>query len=127
MDKKIETVAELYGLSSVAMLTAATSKFSKTARRWFDLSTGSVNKSWTSFREEIIDRFRRKVLFNEVLQKVNARKWNFSKESFQEYAMDKLALMRNLKLSDEDYIQLLIKGIGSFAPRYGCFIKTNFS
>ncbi|CAL1671984.1 unnamed protein product [Lasius platythorax] len=43
--EKIETVAELHGLSSVVMLTAATSKLSKTARRWFDLSTGSVNKS----------------------------------------------------------------------------------
>lgn len=115
--EKIETVAELHGLSSVVMLSAATSKLSKTARKWFDFSTGPVNKSWISFREEIIDRFRRKVLFNEVIQKVNARKWNFSKESFQEYAMDKLALMRNLKLSDEDSIQLLIKGIGSFALR----------
>lgn len=38
-------------------------------------------------------------------------------KNFQEYAMDKLALMRNLKLSDEDSIQLLIKGIGSFALR----------
>lgn len=31
--------------------------------------------------------------------------------------MDKLALMKSLKLSDEDSIQLLIKGIGSFALR----------
>lgn len=115
--EKIESVAQLHNLSSVVMLSAAAYKLSKTARKWFDLSTGSINESWFSFKEEIIDRFRRKVLFNEVIQKVNSRKWIFSKESFQEYAMDKLALMRSLKLTDEDSIQLLITGIGSFALR----------
>lgn len=115
--KKIETVAELHSLSSVVKLTAASSKLSKTVRRWFDLSIGPINESWDSFKEEIVDRFRRKVLFSEVIQKVDARKWIFSKESFQEYAIDKLALMKNLKLSDEDSIQHLIKGIGSYALR----------
>ncbi|KMQ84908.1 hypothetical protein RF55_16907 [Lasius niger] len=111
---------------NVVMLSAATSKLSKTARKWFDLSYGPINESWFSLKEEIIDCFRRKVLFNEVIQKVNARKWIFSKESFQEYAMNKLALMRSLKLSDEDSIQLLITGIGSFVLRItAAALKTN--
>lgn len=40
--------------------------------------------------------------------------------------MDKLVLMRSLKLSDEDSIQLLITGIGSFALRTTvATLKTN--
>lgn len=42
---------------------------------------------------------------------VEARKWNPSVEPFQDYSMDKLALMRNLKLEDSDAVQLLIGGI----------------
>lgn len=39
------------------------------------------------------------------------------KETFQDYAMDKLALMKNLRLADADSIHLLIGGIGSRALR----------
>jgi len=46
------------------------------------------------------------------MQKVESRKWIFSRESFSDYAMDKLA---PLKLPDEDSIQLLINGISSVA------------
>lgn len=99
------------------MLSATTTKLSKTAKKWFDLNTGSINKSWLFFRKEIIDRFKRKIRSNKVIQKINNRKWIFSKESFQEYAMDKLAIMKCLKLSDEDAIEYLINGIGSFALR----------
>jgi len=49
------------------------------------------------------------------MQKVESQKWIFSKESFLDYAMDKLALMAPLKLPDEDSIQLLINGISSTA------------
>jgi len=47
------------------------------------------------------------------MQKVESRKWVFSKESFSDYAMDKLSLLAPLKLPDEDSIQLLINGISS--------------
>jgi len=47
------------------------------------------------------------------MQKVESRKWIFSKESFSDYAMDKLALLAPLRLQDEDSIQLLINGISS--------------
>lgn len=65
--EKIETVADLHSLSPVVKLTAAASKLSKTTRRWFDLTSGPINSSWVSFKEEIIDRFRREVLFNEII------------------------------------------------------------
>jgi len=68
-------------------------------------------ESWEGFQESIIKRFDRKVLFHVALQRIEARKWNFSKESFQEYAMDKLALMYQLDLPMSDTIHLLIGGI----------------
>jgi len=49
------------------------------------------------------------------MQKVESRKWIFSRESFSDYAVNKLALMALLKLPDEDSIQLLINGISSVA------------
>lgn len=112
--EKIENVSSLHGLTPVA---SATSKLTKMARKWFDMSTGTVNKSWLTFKKEIVDRFKRKILFSDIMLKVDARKWIYSKESFQEYSMVKIALMKSLKLSDEDSIQLLIKGIGSFTLR----------
>lgn len=47
------------------------------------------------------------------MQKVEARKWNFVKETFQDYAMEKLVLMKNLKLPERDTIHLLINEIDS--------------
>jgi len=93
---------------------AATSRLTKT-RRWFDLCTGSINRSWLIFRSALISRFKRKILYSAVIQKVESRRWIFSKESFSDYAMNKLALMAPLKLLEEDNIQLLINGISSVA------------
>jgi len=45
------------------------------------------------------------------MQKVEARKWISHKEIFDQYAIDKLALMHSMNLSDEDSIQLLAGGI----------------
>ncbi|CAL1671695.1 unnamed protein product [Lasius platythorax] len=43
--EKLESVARLHGFSQEVMLSAAFSRLVKTARRWFDYSTGSVNSS----------------------------------------------------------------------------------
>ncbi|XP_029673030.1 uncharacterized protein LOC115241419 [Formica exsecta] len=51
------------------------------------------------------------------MQKVEARRWNYTKESFLEYSMDKLALIHNLNLSQDSTIHLLISGIGSRSLR----------
>ncbi|XP_025268228.1 uncharacterized protein LOC105254772 [Camponotus floridanus] len=109
--EKIESVAEIHRLSSVVMLSAAAVKLTKSARRWFDLSSGEVNRSWLCFRAAITDRFKKKILYDVVRKRAEARKWNPISESFQDYSMEKLALMRNLKLEDGDAIQLLISGI----------------
>jgi len=96
-------------------LSAATSRLTKTARCWFNLCTGSINRSWITFKIALISRFKRKILYSTVMQKVESRKWIFSRESFSDYAMDKLTLMTPLKLPEEDSIQLLINGISSVA------------
>lgn len=113
--EKIENVAEIHNLSQVVMLAAATSKLTKIARRWLDLCTGEVNRSWLSFKSAILDHFRREVLFYDVMQKIEARKWNTATESFRDYAMDKLALMHRLKLEDSDKIKLIINGINNLS------------
>lgn len=49
------------------------------------------------------------------MQRIESRKWNCATESFQDYAMDKLTLMRCLKLEDPDSIQFLINGINNLS------------
>jgi len=113
--EKLESVAEIHNFSNRVKLSPATSRLTKTTRHWFDLCTGSVNRSWITFRSALINHFKRKVLYSAVTQKVKSRKWTFSKKSFSDYAMDKLALIAPLKLPDEDSIQLLINRISSIA------------
>lgn len=55
--------------------------------------------------------FDRKVPFYKAMQRIEARKWLSAKESFDQYAIDKLALLSNLDLSAKDIVNLLIGGI----------------
>lgn len=110
--QRVEKVAQVHRAPDDVTLLAASSRLGKTARRWFDLGSGSMIESWMGFKEAIIKRFDRKILFHVALQKAEARKWNFAKETFQEYAMDKLTLIHRLDLPEEDQIHLLISGIG---------------
>lgn len=67
------------------------------------------------FKTTIISRFKRKNFYGATLQKVEARKWLFYKESFTDYALDKITLLQPLKLSDAGAIHFLINGIISLA------------
>lgn len=87
------------------------------AKEWFDMSSGEVNTSWNIFKKKITDRFQRRVLTSVTRRKMEARRWLYFKETFQKYAMNKLAIMRCLKLSEEELIQEFINGIGSYALR----------
>lgn len=49
----------------------------------------------------IISRFKKKIPYGVTLQKVEARKWLFYKESFSDYALEKLALLQPLKLAEQ--------------------------
>lgn len=109
--ENIESVTEAHGLPPVAMLSAASSKLIKAARKWFELSSGSVNKSWMDFKNAITSYFKKRIIFNSVMDTAKERKWLHYKESFQDYALDKLAILRCLKLPDDSIIHCLIDGI----------------
>lgn len=74
-------------------------------------------ESWPSFKDAILKRFKRKILYHVARQKIEARRWNYHTESFLEYCMEKLTLMHDLNLSQESTIHLLISGIGSRSLR----------
>lgn len=113
--KKVERVSRIHNVSDDVTLLAATSKLTKLARNWFDLDTGTINDNWCTFKQAVISRFQHETPFYLIVQKVEARKWIPSKETFQEYATDKLRLMQNLNLSGTDSISFLIAGINSVA------------
>lgn len=115
--QRIERVAQIYQVTEDVVLLAASSKLAEIAKRWFDLGSGIMIESWQRFREAIIRCFSRRIPFPVVMQKMEARRWNFPKETFQEYAMEKLALMHTLQLSEQDSIHLLINGIESLSLR----------
>ncbi|XP_011858461.1 PREDICTED: uncharacterized protein K02A2.6-like [Vollenhovia emeryi] len=106
--EKIERTALIHGLPSGAMLSAASIKLTKAARRWFDSTTGPINDSWSVFKSAIIRRFEREIVYTAVTRKADERRWLFSKESFQDYAMDKIAILQCLKLDDKKVIHCLI-------------------
>lgn len=57
--------------------------------------------------------FDREVPFHKAICKIEARKWQSNKESFDQYALEKIALMHRLDLPVRNSIQLLIGGIMS--------------
>ncbi|KYM82405.1 hypothetical protein ALC53_07193 [Atta colombica] len=59
-------------------------------------------------QDRTCQRFRREVPYQIIFQRVDNHKWNFTKESFQEYVMYKLKLMQNLRLSNKKSINFLI-------------------
>ncbi|KYN05598.1 hypothetical protein ALC62_03469 [Cyphomyrmex costatus] len=116
--RKIEYVATIHGVNEGVKLLATSSKLSENARDWFDLDNGQINSSsWNIFKQAITRRFKRYIPFHIALQKVEERRWNTQKESFHEYALQKLKLMNNLQLPEQDRIQLIINGINSLSLR----------
>lgn len=114
---RVEKVAAIHAASEGVVFLAATSKLTDTAKRWFDLGDGPMLESWRGFKEAVVARFKRKILFHVAMQQIEARKWIHQKESFFEYASEKLALIQPLQLPTSETIHLLINGIGSTALR----------
>lgn len=72
------------------------------------MQAGAAVESWYGLKGELIRIFDRKVPFYRIMQKIDARKWNPAKESFDEYAIEKLALMHRVDLPEQDRIHLLV-------------------
>ncbi|KYN22381.1 hypothetical protein ALC57_05223 [Trachymyrmex cornetzi] len=115
--QRVEQVARIHDVQSDVTLLAASSRLTKLAKRWYDIGSGSMLESWSGFKEAILKRFTRKILYHVAMQKIEVRKWNSFKETFLEYAMDKLTLMHDLNLSPYSIIHLLISGINSRSLR----------
>jgi len=115
--QKVEKVSRIHEVSANVTLLAASSKLGKSARRWYDSLGGRADESWQDFKEAITSRFQRQLPYHIIVQRIEAKKWNPAKESFVEYAEDKLVLMQPLKLSDKDAILFLINGIYNFSLR----------
>lgn len=96
--KRIKKVAEIHSAPQRVIYLAASSKLVGPARKWFELGSGNMLESWIGFKDAINKRFTRKLLFHVALQKIKAQKWNFAKETFHEYALQKLMLMHSLNL-----------------------------
>ncbi|XP_067216895.1 uncharacterized protein [Linepithema humile] len=109
--RRVDQVAVIHGASDGITLLAASSKLTKFARQWYEIQTGDVIGSWLALKNELDKMFEKKVPFYKAMQKVEARKWNAHKETFDQYAIAKLALLNNLNLPIKNSIHLLIGGI----------------
>lgn len=112
IQKVVERVVRIHGASQDMMLLASSSKLVKSARKWFELGTGSINDTCqVEFQEfALLRQFKRKIPYQIIIKKIEAREWNYSQEFFHDYALEKLSLMQSLKLSDNDSIHFLIDG-----------------
>lgn len=115
--KRVDQVARVHGTPDGVTLLAASSKLTKFAKTWYEVQTGPTIESWVGLRDWMITIFVRKILFYKAVQKTESRKWMPSKESFDHYAIAKLALIHQLDLPVKDTIHLLISGISNNAVR----------
>lgn len=109
--RRVDKVAQVHGVADGVILLAASSRLTKSARRWYDVQGDSAVESWLGLKTELIKIFDRKMPFYKVMQKIEARKWAQNKETFDDYAIEKIALMHRVHLPEQDKIQLLISGI----------------
>ncbi|XP_024874466.1 myb-like protein P [Temnothorax curvispinosus] len=77
-----ERIAQIHAVTEDVLLLAASGRLIKNAKRWFDLNVTTLIESWQIFKEAIIRRFKREILFHVAMQKVEARRWNYQKEQF---------------------------------------------
>ncbi|XP_067205030.1 uncharacterized protein [Linepithema humile] len=114
---RVDKVAEIHGASDGITLLAASSKLVKFARQWYEIQTGEIIESWQALKTDLLKMFKKQVSFYKAMQKLEARKWIPGKESFDQYAIAKLALMKNLNLPTSDAIHMLIGGISQGSLR----------
>jgi len=115
--RRVDKIAEVHGAADNVILLAASSRLVKDARRWYDLQEGLCIESWQSLKSELMKTFERRLPFYKVIQRVETRKWIVQKETFDQFALAKLALMQGLDLPERDKIHLIIGGITSGSLR----------
>lgn len=109
--QRVDSVARIHQATDGVVHLAASGKLVGAAKRWYDLQMGAVLESWPALKRELIRMFKRRVSFYVAMCEVESRGWLSNKETFRQYALDKLALMHPLGLHVADQINLLIGGI----------------
>lgn len=52
-------------------------------------------------KENLVKMFDRQLSYTEVIMKMETRRWNVAKETFNDYTVDKLVLMYRLDLPEK--------------------------
>lgn len=104
--QRVDKVAEVHRARENVLLLAATNKFTKGAKRRYETQVSQEMESWIGLKGALMRMFDQKIPYYTVMQKIETRRWNEAKETFHKYAIDKLALMYNLDLSEQDKINL---------------------
>ncbi|XP_018361455.1 PREDICTED: uncharacterized protein LOC108760149 [Trachymyrmex cornetzi] len=125
--QRVNEVAQFHRMTDDITLLAACSKLVKAAENWYKTQSGSMLKSWVELQAVLQRNFGQKVSFGIQMQKVKARQWIHFKESFQQYATEKLALMHSLNLSLQDSIDLLTDGITKASFKATASMMTDIS
>ncbi|XP_070510437.1 uncharacterized protein [Cardiocondyla obscurior] len=115
--ERVDQIAEIHRVTPGAILLAASSQFTKEAKIWYDFQMGPVLRSWLALKEALVRVFENKIPFTQQMLKIEARRWLYSKETFQVYAINKLSLIRRLNLPVCDTINLLVASIGKASLR----------
>jgi len=115
--RRVDKVAQIHGASDGVTLLAASSRLVKSAKKWYNIQTGAVIESWSNLKTELTKIFDRKLPFFRMMQKAEQRKWLPVKETFDQYAINKLTLIYQLNLSERDSTHLLISGINHHSLR----------
>lgn len=115
--QRVDRVAQVHRAPNDVVLLAASAKLTKLAKRWYEMQQGRVLESWPALKQALLQMFDRRVSFTAAMQRIEARKWNMSKESFDQYAIDKLALIHRLDIPTADSINLIIGGIPQHSLR----------
>jgi len=100
--QRVDRVSQIHNAPDDVTMLAATSKLTNVTRKWINMGTGSMLESWSGLKEAMLKRFERKILFSVAMQRIEARKWYPAKETFLDYATDKLSLMFQLDLPIRD-------------------------
>ncbi|KMQ91613.1 hypothetical protein RF55_8496 [Lasius niger] len=125
--QKVDRVAQVHRAFGDVVLLAASSKLTKMAKQWYEMQSGHVLESWSELKRALTKMFDRRISFKAAMQRIEARKWNSSKESFDQYAIDKLALIHRLDLPSTDTINLIIGGIQHSSLRAKALTLTTHS
>lgn len=112
--ERVDSVAQVHRASQGVTLLAASSMLKKDAKGWYNYQRAPIISSWSALKNEMTRVFNRELPYDRVLEKVHARKWNPAKESFDRYALSKMALIDRLNVPQKDAIHMLVKGITNF-------------